>query len=382
MTSTPTTPTLFDRNKNLRDRIRNNFVNLTNYNKHNGQNCAKTGTAMITNEQHLIANLRVFDIDINKTLDDKEKQQIRENVIHKLSDDDIIVKTGSGGLHVYANIDEYPIKHNSYIKCFTSVDFDIDLFSSVELKQSLVVLPESKVINNNVITTYEFVQGSSVVCRNIQDIANDLGIELKLTKSTTSNNQLIVNEKRNVHEYDKDVVNNETITFEEHSSANYGFEQLLVNGLVNLDIHNDTACHQIKDEITLMPSFCAINSLSTNELRDVAYNNVKTKCGLTQNAKRYFDYAKDRYKKDKSSIFVLAKVLKYHSKDYYKKNIEDLVNRVIYGVMHEIDLKSKFSLNDVRNKAKSGQYSFSSEVAEDLSKLMRMLDNTTDSWLM
>ena len=50
----------------------------------------------------------------------------------------------------------------------------------------------------------------------------------------------------------------------------------MVNGLGNLDIHNDAACHKIKDEITLMPLFCAINALTTNKLRDEAYDNVLT----------------------------------------------------------------------------------------------------------
>ena len=156
----------------------------------------------------------------------------------------------------------------------------------------------------------------------------------------------------------------------------------MVNGLGNLDIHNDAACHKIKDEITLMPLFCAINALTTKELRDEAYDNVKSKCRLTDKANKYFDYAKDRYTNDKSSIFVLAKILKYHSIDYYKKYIKDLVKNVDNVVMHNIDLNSEFKLNDVRNKAKRGEYIYASEIAEDLSKLMRMLDNTTDSWLM
>ena len=86
-----------------------------------------------------------------------------------------------------------------------------------------------------------------------------------------------------------------------------------------------------------MPLCNTINASSTDELRDVAYNNVKTKCRLTKKTNKYSEYAKDKYKKDKNSIFVLAKILKYHSKDYYKKNIEDLVNHTDYVVMHEIE---------------------------------------------
>ena len=119
----------------------------------------------------MIANLSVIDNDINKTLDQDENKQIRENVIHKLSYGDIIVITSSGRLHNYANIDEKLKKQNRHIKCFTSVDFDIDLLSSVGSKQSLVVLLESKFVNNNVITISEFVRCSfdSIVCRNSQD---------------------------------------------------------------------------------------------------------------------------------------------------------------------------------------------------------------------
>ena len=208
-TSTSTTP-LYE-NKILQERLKHNIVDLTNYNKHNGERGIKTGCAMITNEHHIITNLSVIDIDINKTLDEENKKQIRNNIICKLSDDDIIVKTGSGGLHIYANIGDMNIKQNRYIKCFTCDDYDIDLLSSVEPKQSLVVLPDSKVrnIKTNESTTYEFLQGSfdSVISRTVQDVVNDLGIALNLTKSITSNNRLcmILHEEDVVNEEDETI---------------------------------------------------------------------------------------------------------------------------------------------------------------------------------
>ena len=84
--------------KTLEERIGNNTINLYNYNKHDkkqpGRNTI-TGKALLNNK---IKNLSVIDIDINKSLDNDTKDKIRNNILSKLSDDDVIVKTASGGL--------------------------------------------------------------------------------------------------------------------------------------------------------------------------------------------------------------------------------------------------------------------------------------------
>lgn len=56
-TNTSTSTTTLYENKILQERLKGNIVNLTNYNKHNGEKGIKTGSAMITNEHHLITNV-------------------------------------------------------------------------------------------------------------------------------------------------------------------------------------------------------------------------------------------------------------------------------------------------------------------------------------
>ena len=82
-------------NKTLNESVGENTVDLTNYEKHNGGRGTRiTGKALLGNK---ITNLSVIDIDINKSFDEEKKEKIRKNVLQNLSDDDVIVKTASGG---------------------------------------------------------------------------------------------------------------------------------------------------------------------------------------------------------------------------------------------------------------------------------------------
>ena len=143
----------------LSERIGDNTVDLHNYLKYAGGKGRKTGRALVSNK---VQFLSVVDIDINKEYNEEQREKVRADVIDRLAHNDVIVKTGSGGLHVYCNTELFPATSNRMVKCYTCDDFDIDIFSSVEPnKQSLVVLPETKVRKNATqpITTYEFVQG-------------------------------------------------------------------------------------------------------------------------------------------------------------------------------------------------------------------------------
>ena len=82
----------------LRERIGDNKVALTNYLKHDGgSGSAITGYALLLNK---ISNLAVIDFDINKKYDDEQKKIVRNKITSSISDNDVIVKTGSGGIHV------------------------------------------------------------------------------------------------------------------------------------------------------------------------------------------------------------------------------------------------------------------------------------------
>lgn len=50
---------------------------------------------------NLIPNFAIIGVDINKSLNDEQRKSIRDDFISKLSKDDVIIKSGSRGLHIY-----------------------------------------------------------------------------------------------------------------------------------------------------------------------------------------------------------------------------------------------------------------------------------------
>ena len=86
----------------LNERIRKNTIDWFNYLKHDGGKGRITGQALLLNK---ITNLCVIDVYVNKSYNDELKKQVRKQILGMLSDDDVIVKTASCGLHIYCNTD-------------------------------------------------------------------------------------------------------------------------------------------------------------------------------------------------------------------------------------------------------------------------------------
>ena len=231
--------------KTLKERIGENKVELTNYLKHDGGSGRNTtGSALLLNK---ISNLAVIDFDINKKYDEEQKKIVRNKIISKLSDEDVIVKTGSGGIHVYVNQGLFFTNTNRMIKCYTCEDYDIDLMTSVdETSRSLIVMPGSKVRKNHrePIVKYEFLNGSmdSLITRNISDVLKDLDISIKIKQSP-----------------DVEKIMNENVD----ETINDELAEAIIYGLEDLEIHNDGGSMPITREITLFTLFQAINSLPT-----------------------------------------------------------------------------------------------------------------------
>jgi len=339
----------------LKERIDDNIVDLRNYLKYDGGAGRVTGKALLLNK---ISNLCVIDFDINKSYNDELKESIRKKLLNQLSDEDVIVKTGSGGLHVYCNTDFFTVNSNRMIKCYSCSDFDIDLMTSVdETKRSLIVLPDSKVRKNarEPITKYEFIRGGwkSKVTRSLSNVFNDLDIKISVEQKSEEINN-IVNENAGVMISDE-------------------LGQALIDGLYELEIHNDGGSMTIDKEITLFTLFQSINSLPSKFINE-AYNNVYEYCKLTDNARNNFENAKQRYSYMKTSPFVLVKILKLHQTDYYDEFVKPLLkNTVVFG----INLNDDFSITDIRRKAEQKLYKYPNEVIEDLSKVIRFVDNAT-----
>lgn len=83
----------------------NHFIKLYNYEKHDAKaspNGKVTGRGLLLNT---CKNICVVDVDIHKQLERAEREKIYSNYLNKLTSDDIVVKTGNNGLHIYCACD-------------------------------------------------------------------------------------------------------------------------------------------------------------------------------------------------------------------------------------------------------------------------------------
>lgn len=365
--------------KTIKERFDGIQIDCYNYLKHDGdknkKGAFKSGTALETNQAR---NFVAVDVDINKEYDDVQREVIRDSILEKLNENDIIVKTASGGLHIYCNIDDAYLPKNRRVGYYKSEDFNIDLIGGVdEKKRSLLVLPESKYRadkkKGTPTLTYEFIQGDwdSVIKRSLIDVLNDL--EIPATVDETPEVKSIVKEfcgetpknhspnyvpQNNGVEMDDDLMN------------------AVLLGLDGIEVHRDAK--PIKEEVTLFTLFQALNALPRNMIEDT-YDYVKGCCNLTPNAQKSFDYAKKRYSLVKSSTWVLVTIIKYHNKDYYDEELHDKL--VKFNKQHigfrNISLHDDFYFNDIRIKAENNEYHTYEQVIEDLSRVIRFMDNGT-----
>ncbi|WP_334089831.1 DNA polymerase, partial [Helicobacter typhlonius] len=130
----------------------------------------QTGMVLKVNEVYKFA---VIDVDINKSLSRNERNTIRRTLIDKLSNDDILVESGSGGLHIYCHNDIDNLRKNANIACYKTTNFAIDYITSVNpSKVAYIMLPNS--LNQN--GRYKFIRGDykSIIKRNASEILKDL----------------------------------------------------------------------------------------------------------------------------------------------------------------------------------------------------------------
>ena len=431
-------------NCTLQNQIDNNTIVLTNYLKHDfsskrletksndGAKCdrsgasgKRTGRALLMNQT---TNLSVVDIDITKTFDDDTKEAIRNDIVSKLSPDDIIVKTASGGIHVYCKTDDFPVDSNRMVKCYKCDDYDIDLFSGFDKeKRSLVVLPGSKVRQNArcKINSYTFIRGSyeSIITRSLRDVLDDLNISInnKSRLCATELRSLGISCRSSRKQRDENPINDlscghdlslslrdqnccpeedayNTITEGPFRSLRRltpnELAERIIDGLFGIEIHNDAGNMSIDDEVTLFTLFQAINALP-DEYIDRAYDKVKNDCILTPNAESNFDKARERYRNVRTSPFILIKILKIWNTEYYVKalrgradydtNIKSVCANMIESSethLDEIDLNDTFDMNVIRSKAEHHMYTSDEDVLVDLSRVIRYIDDGTDSFVM
>lgn len=134
---------------------------------------------------NLIPNFAIIDVAINKSLNDEQRKSIRDDFISKLSKDDVIIKSGSGVLHIYCIHDIASAYKNRYIACVQNELHAIDYLTSVEPdKLSTILLPFS----NNGKGFLQFVQGTynSVLKRTSSQILHDLNLNIELERKKVS----------------------------------------------------------------------------------------------------------------------------------------------------------------------------------------------------
>lgn len=371
---------IFDEsNKTIMERFEDIRIECYNYLKHDGdKNKARktvTGAALETNKAH---NFVAVDVDINKGYDEEQKEIVRDSILEKLKENDIVVKTASGGLHIYCNIDDAFLPNNRKVGYYKSDDFNIDLIGGVdESKRSLLVLPGSKYRadkkKGTPTLTYEFIKGNynSVIERSLTDVLNDLEIP-----ATTNETPEI---KHIVKEYCGEPSKNHSPNY---VPSNNGIEMdddlidTILLGLEGIEVHRDAK--PITEEATLFTLFQALNSLPKKFIEE-AYNFVKECCKLTPNAQKSFDYSRKRYALIKTSPWVLVTIIKYHNRDYYDEELHDKLikfNRQHVG-FRDISFHDDFEFNDIRAKAENDEYNTYEQVIEDLSRVIRFLDNGT-----
>ena len=316
---------------------------LRNFEKHDGIKIGKkTGEALLANT----SPYAIVDIDVKC-----EQEEVLKSFSSKAFDRCKIVKTASGGLHIYSIWDQsMPLSKNRYIKFFSCDLFDVDLFVPIDReKRSIVVLPGSKAKNHDgVIGEYILIND----CKNeelmtLNDLKNklfdEIGIDFESLTEKRNEKITVFNEELNFSEE----------IFEEETEERNPEEELkifnaLVHGFKNLEIHND--CNKpVDQEISLLPVICGFNSFESEtinrEMINEAFMTIYDTADLTINAKNKFfeQLTRNRNKKYKHHG-VLLKILKIHNPDYYNNNILPLIKKNI--VSKDEFLNSKYCFSD------------------------------------
>lgn len=307
-----------------------------------------TGRTLLLNK---ISGLSVVDFDIKKN-----HELVIDWILKTFPvDESICVKTPHKGIHLYCvnDYEENCLYKNNYLKCYKCDDFELDIFvGAFRDKQQCVNCPPTKVRfkgegdDTRKIYHYEFIKNDfnfnpSLKLTDVLKIFANKGTIIELAKKKEN----ILPDKNNKKYIDEDNnVNVEVITD-------------IIEALTYCEIHNDAT--PIKKEISLLPLFCALNSLIkipnvTEELIDEWYDIIYTNTILTPNARLNYYKTKLRYSNKtlySSNYRVLLAMLYYHNKNDYdiitkKYNITNL--NINFDKIDEPTIKKiKFAEDDL-----------------------------------
>ncbi|KAH7815841.1 uncharacterized protein MONOS_16620 [Monocercomonoides exilis] len=261
------------------ERMKDHLVNLFDFKKYSDkkQGQRHTGTAV---DIRKCENLCAVDVDINKSLQAEQTKTIRNSILDKLPRNVGLVQTAHGGLHIYCELCCYPLKCSSQTKVFTSPENDIDIFAGIgDGKQRLVIRADSSYREmkdgKRIITKYITLNNNRELrnLSSLESVFDIFGMNLK-TENTSA---IIAAEPHNLLTKDGIVDMSPTVAL------------ALVDGLKDVEIHNDTGSLSLDSELTLLLLFTALNSLVNincfdNESKDFLNTQIKATTALAANA--------------------------------------------------------------------------------------------------
>ena len=344
--------TRYSLNQRINDHVCDLFDNEKFVRKNKPKNSNKTGQLLKINE---IANLAVIDIDINKSLNDEERDEVRDNIIECLEIDErtkndwFIVKTTSGGLHIYANIDGFKLGYNRNIKCYESDEFDVDIFGCVDYKKvANVCRYGTKAMNKyNEVCEYEVIYGNDEN-RIIKSVANVLDL-LGITEDVKDfiNDRIKRDEAKEIRKIEMEMLPNE---FKQQELTADLFNAM-VGGFLKQNFK--TQIHNYSNEpitkrvgvLQLMTGFIACrNDNITDEMIKLALDKIYSRGTLTDKAKQNIDISDfTKYANVGWSYRCLITMLKTYASNYYEKCVKPLV---VIEKSSEKFVNDKYNLND------------------------------------
>lgn len=358
------------------DRIENEFVNLYNYKKYpvpDERSTKKTGRAFDISK---VVNLAVVDVDITKSLPEDQKQIIRDSIIEKVPKNVGIVQTGNGGLHIYCNRDDYPLKKDSQTAVFKCDEYAIDVFACVHGKQRWIVYTGSTIRpEKGGFSTYKDLNDCAYktdLC-SLEEVLDSFGIDLKPKEIEKEDWVGIA-----VQNESKPII----LTPTEKSKMTKEHAELVVNGLTDIEIHNDTGSRKIDECVTLLPLFSALNGLINVEGIDSDeieswYKFICERNRLTEKAETNWNSRKERYESNIGQPFVLQKIVKHHNPTYYNEVILPYLKRIwkekFIITKHKIDMEDSFSFDELSIQIEKKEYETDEEICSDMLRLMRFI---------
>ena len=344
--------TRYSLNQRINDHVCDLFNNEKFIRKNKKQNEEKTGQLLKINE---IPNLAVIDIDINKELKDEERDEVRNNIIECLEIDErtkndwFIVKTTSGGLHIYANIDGFKLGYNRNIKCYESDEFDVDIFGCVDYKKvANVCRYGTKAMNkHNEVGEYEVIYGNDEnrVIKSVSDVLGLLGITEDVKDFI--NDRIKRDEAKEIRRIEMEMLPNEF----KQQELTIDLFNALVGGFLKQNFK--TKIHNYSNEpitkrvgvLQLMTGLIACrNDNITDEMVEAAINKIYSRGTLTEKAKQNLDVS-DIYKYANNgwSYRCLITMLKTYAPNYYEKYVKPLV---VIEKSSEKFVNDKYNLNN------------------------------------